>query len=95
MINIGILVASFNTLILIIIYMARVFYTSGRERIWPDYINGLFTKVSGSAKVPWFATITYKAVFSSMFVFANSLVASVSLLIATASIISRKKNPIL
>jgi len=101
-VNIGVLVASFAALEVIIIYMARVLYTTGRDRIWPDSINALLTKVSAKEKTPWVATMVI-SVASLILVFASSLVAlitfvgvlvaSVYMLIAIGAIINRTKRP--
>lgn len=101
-VNIGVLVASFGALIVIIIYMARVLYTTGRDRIWPDSINNLITKVSEKERIPWVATLVIAGaslilVFASSLVamisFVGVLVASVYLLIAIGAINNRIKKP--
>lgn len=102
LINVGVLLASFTALVVLIIYMARVFYTGARDRVWPDAVNHAVTKVSGSAQIPWVATLIIATV-SIVMVFASSLInlvtfgsiliATVYLLIAIGAIVSRVKNP--
>ncbi len=102
LINAGVLIASFTALVVLIIYMARVFYTGARDRVWPDAVNHAMTKVSGKAQIPWVATLII-AIVSIIMVFASSLIdlvtfgsmliATVYLLIAIGSIVSRVKDP--
>lgn len=100
-INIGIIIASFGCNVVLINYMARVLWTGGRDRLWPDFINNALTKVSGKSQVPWVATLVI-AVVDCILVFASDLVtmitfggmsaAVVYLLIAIGSIRSRIKE---
>lgn len=100
-VNIGIIIASFGCMVVLINYMARVLWTGGRDRLWPDFINNALTKVSGKSQVPWVATIII-AVVNCVLVFASDLVtmitfggmsaAVVYLLIAIGSIRSRIKE---
>lgn len=100
-INIGIIIASFGCNVVLINYMARVLWTGGRDRLWPDFINNALTKVSGKSQVPWVATLAI-AVVDCALVFASDLVtmitfggmsaAVVYLLIAIGSIRSRIKE---
>lgn len=100
-INIGIIIASFGCNVVLINYMARVLWTGGRDRLWPDFINNALTKVSGKSQVPWVATLVI-AVVDCALVFASDLVtmitfggmsaAVVYLLIAIGSIRSRIKE---
>lgn len=102
LINIGVLVATFSCLVVIIMYMARVLYTGARDRVWPDKINEALTKVSSKSQIPWVATAVI-AIASIALVFASNLVALVTfggilaaivyLLIAIGAVISRKKEP--
>ncbi len=100
-VNIGIIIASFGCMVVLISYMARVLWTGGRDRLWPDFINNALMKVSGKSQVPWLATILI-AVVNCVLVFASDLVtmitfggmsaAVVYLLIAIGSIRSRIKE---
>lgn len=100
-VNIGIIIASFGCMVVLINYMARVLWTGGRDRLWPDCVNKALTKVSGKSQVPWVATIII-AVVNCILVFASDLVtmitfggmsaAVVYLLIAIGSIRSRIKE---
>ena len=100
-INIGIIIASFGCNVVLINYMARVLWTGGRDRLWPDRINRALTRVSGKSQVPWVATIII-AVVDCVLVFASDIVtmitfggmsaAVVYLLIAIGSIRSRLKE---
>lgn len=102
LINIGIIIASFSCLVVIINYMARVIYTGARDGIWPRKVNSFLTKVSEKSKIPWAAT-TMIACICVILVFASDLVmlvtfggmaaAIVYLLIAIGSINSRIKSP--
>lgn len=97
-VNVGIIIASFGCNVVLINYMARVLWTGGRDRLWPDKINNALTKVSGKSQVPWVATIII-AVVDCALVFASDIVtmitfggmsaAVVYLLIAIGSIRSR------
>lgn len=101
-VNVGIIIASFSCLVVIINYMARVIYTGARDKIWPNKVNDMLTKVSSKAKIPW-ASTTLIAVICSVLVFSSNLVALVTyggitaaivyLLIAIGAINSRRKDP--
>lgn len=100
-VNIGIIIASFGCMVVLINYMARVLWTGGRDRLWPDPVNKALMKVSGKSQVPWVATIII-AVVDCVLVFASDIVtmitfggmsaAVVYLLIAIGSIRSRIKD---
>ncbi|MBR0599557.1 APC family permease [Sinanaerobacter chloroacetimidivorans] len=102
LVNVGIIIASFSCLVVIINYMARVIYTGGRDGIWPKKINEFLTKVSSKSQIPWAAT-TLIAVVGCFLVFYSNLVvlviygglaaATVYLLLAIGSINSRRKDP--
>ena len=97
-VNIGIIIASFGCNVVLINYMARVLWTGGRDRLWPDKINNALMKVSGKSQVPWVATLII-AIVDCALVFASDIVtmitfggmsaAVVYLLIAIGSIRSR------
>ncbi len=97
-VNVGIIIASFGCNVVLINYMARVLWTGGRDRLWPDRINNALMKVSGKSQVPWVATIVI-AVVDCILVFASDIVtmitfggmsaAVVYMLIAIGSIRSR------
>lgn len=99
--NVGIIIASFGCNIVLINYMARVLWTGGRDRLWPDSINRALTKVSGKSQVPWVATLLI-AVVDCVLVFASDIVtmitfggmsaAVVYILIAIGSINCRRKK---
>ena len=88
-------------MVVLINYMARVLWTGGRDRLWPDPVNKALMKVSGKSQVPWVATIII-AVVDCVLVFASDIVtmitfggmsaAVVYLLIAIGSIRSRIKD---
>lgn len=100
-VNVGIIIASFGCNVVLINYMARVLWTGGRDRLWPDKVNNALMKVSGKSQVPWVATIII-AVVDCVLVFASDIVtmitfggmsaAVVYLLIAIGSIRSRVKD---
>jgi amino acid transporter len=99
--NAGIVIAAFNALILIIIYMARVLFTTGRDRVFPDSVNRFLTQTN-KRKAPW-VTVLIISMGSIVLVFASNLialitfvgvlVASVYLLIAIAAVYSRYREP--
>ncbi|MBK5246945.1 MAG: APC family permease, partial [Peptostreptococcaceae bacterium] len=101
LVNVGIIIASFSCLVVIINYMARVIYTGARDGIWPMKINNLLTKVSVKAQIPWAAT-TFIAVVGCLLVFYSNLIqlviyggasaAVVYLLVAVGSLNSRRKD---
>lgn len=101
LINVGIIIASFSCLVVIINYMARVIYTGGRDGIWPKKVNQFLTQVSVKAQIPWAAT-TLIAIVGCLLVFYSNLVqlviwggaaaATVYLLVAIGSINSRRKD---
>ena len=101
LINVGIIIASFSCLVVIINYMARVIYTGARDGIWPMKINNLLTKVSIKAQIPWTAT-TLIAVVGCLLVFYSNLIqlviyggaaaAVVYLLVAVGSLNSRRQD---
>lgn len=101
LVNVGIIIASFSCLVVIINYMARVIYTGGRDGIWPKKINAFLTKVSVKAQIPWAAT-TLIAVVGCFLVFYSNLIqlviwggaaaATVYLLIAIGALNSRRKD---
>lgn len=101
LVNIGILVASFGGLVVIINYMARVLFTGARDRVWPEALNRALGKVS-TRQTPYVATAAI-AIICSMLVFSSTLVelvtyggmsaATVYLLIAIGSVNSRRREP--
>ncbi|MDO4393513.1 MAG: APC family permease [Bacillota bacterium] len=98
LLNVGIIIASFGCNIVLINYMARVLWTGGRDRLWPDAINRQLCKVSGKSQVPYVGLLVI-AVVDCVLVFASDIVtmitfggmsaAVVYLLIAIGSIRSR------
>ena len=102
LINIGILIASFNATIMLIIWQARILYTGARDRAFPDFIGKQLMKVSGKTQIPWVAT-AFICIVSIILVFASNLVALVTfgailfatmfMLVAVSLIISRIKEP--
>lgn len=102
LINIGILIASFNATIMLIIWQARILYTGARDRAFPNVIGRQLMKVSGKTQIPWVAT-AFICVVSIILVFASNLVALVTfgailfatmfMLVAVSLIISRIKEP--
>lgn len=103
LVNIGIIIASFSCLVVIINYMARVIYTGGRDGLWPKAVNKFLTKVSVKAQIPWAAT-TLIAIVGCLLVFYSNLIqlviwggaaaATVYLLVAIGSINSRREKEI-
>lgn len=101
-VNLGILIASFNATVMLIVWQARILYTGARDRAFPDIIGKQLMKVSGKSHVPWVAT-AFICIASIILVFASNLVALVTfgailfammfLLVAIGSIISRVKEP--
>lgn len=96
--NVGIIIASFGCNVVLINYMARVLWTGGRDRLWPDAINRQLCKVSGKSQVPYvgllvIAVVDCALVFASdivtMITFGGMSAAVVYLLIAIGSIRSR------
>ncbi len=98
LLNIGIIVACFGCNVVLINYMARVLWTGGRDRLWPDAVNKQLCKVSGKSQVPYVGLLII-AVVDCILVFASDIVtmitfggmsaAVVYLLIAVGSIRSR------
>lgn len=103
LVNVGIIIASFSCLVVIINYMARVIYTGGRDGIWPAKINAFLTKVSVKSQIPWAAT-TLIAVVGCLLVFYSNLIqlviwggaaaATVYLLVAIGALNSRRDKEI-
>jgi amino acid transporter len=103
LVNVGIIIASFSCLVVIINYMARVIYTGGRDGIWPKKVNSFLTKVSVKSQIPWAAT-TLIAIVGCFLVFYSNLIqlviwggaaaATVYLLVAIGSINSRRNKEI-
>lgn len=102
LINIGILIASFNATVMLIIWQARILYTGARDRAFPNVIGRQLMKVSGKTQIPWVAT-AFICIVSIILVFASNLVALVTfgailfatmfMLVAISLIISRVKEP--
>jgi amino acid transporter len=102
LINIGILIASFNATVMLIIWQARILYTGARDRAFPEAIGRQLMKVSGKTQIPWVAT-AFICIVSIVLVFASNLVALVTfgailfatmfMLVAISLIISRVKEP--
>lgn len=103
LVNVGIIIASFSCLVVIINYMARVIYTGGRDGIWPAKVNAFLTKVSVKSQIPWAAT-TLIAVVGCLLVFYSNLIqlviwggaaaATVYLLVAIGALNSRRDKEI-
>ncbi len=101
LVNVGIIIASFSCLVVIINYMARVIYTGGRDGIWPKKINEFLTKVSVKAQIPWAAT-TLIAIVGCLLVFYSNLIqlviwggaaaATVYLIVAIGALNSRRMD---
>jgi len=101
LLNLGAAVAMFNCTIACIIQFARVLYSSGRDKAWPNAVNNLFTKVSDRFKTPWVATIVVGFI-AGVLVFFGSLLALVTfgavmivvlyVLIAICNIVDRRRG---
>lgn len=101
LLNIGIITASFSCQTVVISYMSRVIFTGARDRIWPEPVNKLLSKVSKN-QVPW-VCLTIVGIVCSLMCFSNTMVdlviyggmtaAVVYMLVALGSINSRRKDP--
>lgn len=101
-INIGILIASFSGLVVLIVYMSRTIYTAGRDGVFPEGINKSVTKLSKKSQIPWVATTVLAVVTIALsmtgdlvmlITFGGILTATVYLLISLGSVSHRKKYP--
>ena len=100
-INLGVIIASFACLTTLMNYMARVLYTGARDRLWPDKMNSIMSKISGKTAVPWVCllmifivdlVLVFASDIVSVITFGALLAAVVYLLVAIGSIFSRQKN---
>jgi amino acid transporter len=55
--NLAVALAIINANIAIVILAARVLFSTGRDRVWPEAVNAALTKVSPRWQSPWVATL--------------------------------------
>jgi amino acid transporter len=99
--SLGVAVAIFNATLAINLTFGRIFYSSGRDRAWPDPISGWFGSVHPRLRTPWFATAFVGAV-GAVLTAASSLAALVTFtgvilviiygLVALSAVVSRVRQ---
>lgn len=100
-ITIGALFAVFNAVLAITLQFARILWSSGRDRAWPDSVNAVLGRVHSRFHSPWVATLLTGGVATAL-CFASDLVSAVTFtsvlivvlygLIAIAAIVSRIRD---
>ena len=100
-VTVGALFAIANATLAITMQFARVLWSSGRDKAWPNPVNELLGKVHPKFRSPWVSTIII-GLISTLFCLKASLVSSITFtavlivilyaLIAIASIVSRIKH---
>lgn len=58
LVSLGIALAILNANIALILMIARQFYSTGRDHVWPSKINHLLTRIHSRFHSPWIATLT-------------------------------------
>jgi amino acid transporter len=98
LITIGVILAIVNSAIVGMLALGRLVYSSGRDRAWPDPINGWLSYVSPRTQTPVVATgiLGCAALLMSLFVnlatvvqFASVLLVFMYVLVAASAIVSR------
>jgi amino acid transporter len=99
-VTVGAIIAIFNASLAITLQFARITWSTGRDRAWPDVISGALSRINGNG-APWVATLfigacatilclesSLQSVVSSTAVMIISLYA----LIALSSLVSRARQ---
>ena len=101
-ITLGILVAIFAAVLAIILFSARILYSTGRDRAWPGRVNGALTHVSSRYGSPWVAVLIIGGLAAVLTFFSNVVLVitftGVSIvfnyaLVAIAALVSRTRRP--
>ena len=58
MVSVGVAFATINALIAIVLVFARFFYSTGRDRAWPEPVNRALTRLHPRLHSPWVADLT-------------------------------------
>jgi amino acid transporter len=92
----------FNAVIAIIIQLSRALYNSGREQVWPEWINRWFAAIHPKYHSPWGATL-FIGLFGaiavlvldvySLVTFTGAFLTVAYAMIAFAALWSRRKHP--
>lgn len=97
-VSLAISLAIFNAVLACIISLARVIYSSGRDKAWPGVVNEMLTTISPRFKTPWVATsiiggigaiLTATSSVAALVTFTGVLLAAEYALIAFAALYSR------
>jgi amino acid transporter len=97
-VSLGIALAIFNAVLACIISLARVIYSSGRDKAWPGVVSEWLTAISPRFKTPWVATafmgligavLTATSSVAALVTFTGVLLAAEYAMIAFAAIYSR------
>jgi amino acid transporter len=97
-VSLGIALAIFNAVLACIISLARVIYSSGRDKAWPGVVSEWLTSISPRFKTPWVATafigligavLTATSSVAALVTFTGVLLAAEYGMIAFAALYSR------
>jgi amino acid transporter len=100
--SVAVVLAIFNSAIAVNLHFARVIFSSGRDRAWPEPISTWLATVHGRLGSPWVATVLLGAIgtlitalssIAAVITFLGALNLIVYSLIATSAIMSRIKQP--
>jgi amino acid transporter len=96
--NLGAAIAMFACTIAVLMQFARVLFTSGRDRVWPEAINKAFATLHPKLQTPWVAAVVLGLIgacfvfwsnLSSLLSFTSVLVVVLYALVAISSFVVR------
>jgi amino acid transporter len=94
----GAIIAIFNASLAITLQFARIVFASGRDRAWPGPVNGILSRVWGTTRAPWVATLVVgilaailcaQGTLVSVVTFTAVLIITLYALIAISALVSR------
>jgi amino acid transporter len=101
-ITLALLATFFNILLAVLLEYARILYSSGRDRAWPEPLSSSFGRIHPKARTPLVATLaigiaalTLTAVsdYAAAVTFASLTVVVTFALIALSALASRRRQP--
>lgn len=100
--TVGVFIAIFAATLAITLQFARILYSTGRDRAWPEAINNALSRVSDRYNSPWVAVLivggltsilTLFGVLVLVVTFTAVLIIVMYALIAISALVSRLRHP--
>lgn len=98
--GLGVALAVFNSMIATLMYMARLFFSMGRDAVFPGAANGVLMAVHGGSGVPRNATLLVGAFSAAscllsshvLLVFTSGLIVFALALVSLAVLVGRRRG---